>query len=226
MLHVFVETNWVFGFAAPAHHKDAEAVKLLERANRGELRLHLPSLCLTEVRNPLRTRCQPRNEVRAIRDFLIWSRDSSKVTPEDYQITDRLLNRFDASVKSELARLPQILGALRTEPNLEIFALNDAMLEMAVELSFMDLSLQPYDQSVLAAVLVRGRELWNEGERELCFCELDKDLQPWDKDFKRTPPLADLYDRARVWVFGNFELTKPGRPPGWPLNRTPGLQSI
>jgi hypothetical protein len=158
MLHLFVETK-VFGFAAPAHHKKPAAVELLERARRGELRLHLPSVCLTEVRYPVRTNCQPR------------------VTPEDYQITDRLLNRFDASVKSELARLPQILGALRTEPNLDVFALNEPK-------------------------------------------------QPWDKDFKRTPPLADLYDQARVWVYGDFELTKPVRPPGWPLNPTPGQQPI
>jgi hypothetical protein len=226
MLHVLVETNWVFGFAAPAHHKDPKAVELFEKARRGELRLHLPSLCLTEVRNPLRTRCQPRNEAGAIREFLIWSRDSSMVTPADYQTTDRLLNRFDASVRSELARLPQTLDALRTEPNLEVFALNEAMLEMAVELAFMDLSLQPFDQSVLAAVLVRARELWDTGERELCFCELDKDLQPWEKDFKRKLPLADLYERAGVWVFGNFERTEPVRPLGWPLNQTPAQQSI
>ena len=89
---------------------------------------------------------------------------------------------------------------------------------MAVGLAFEDLSLQPFDQSVLAAVLVRARELWDDGERELCFCELDKDLQPWDKDRKRKLPLADIYDQARVWVYSNFELTRPERPPGWKLN--------
>jgi hypothetical protein len=29
MRHVFVETNWVVGYAAPAHHKNAAAVELL-----------------------------------------------------------------------------------------------------------------------------------------------------------------------------------------------------
>jgi hypothetical protein len=49
MRHVFVETNWVFDYAAPGHHKFLGAVTLLERARNGELQLHLPALCLTEA---------------------------------------------------------------------------------------------------------------------------------------------------------------------------------
>ena len=217
MLHVFVETNWVFGFAAPAHHKDPKAVELFDKARRGDLRLHLPSLCVTEVRNPLRAKCQPRNEAGVIRDFLDWSRDSSRLTKEDYETTKQLLDRFEASVKSELDLLPQTLATLRREPNIEVFALSEPMLAMAVGLAFVDLHLDPYDQSILSAVLIRARELWDAGEQDLCFCELDKHLQPWDKSGKRVP-LCDLYDQARVWVYGNLELTKPVRPPGWPVN--------
>jgi len=221
MLNVFVETNWVFGFAAPAHHKKPGAVELLDRARRGELRLYLPSFCLTEVRNPLRTKCQPRNEADAIRDFLKLRRNSSALTAEDMDATNRVLNRFESSVISELALLPQILASLRTELSIEAFAMNDSMLSMAVDLASIDLPLQPFDQCVLAAVLVRARELWDAGERELCFCEVDKDLQPWDKPRNRKPLMADLYDQARVWVYGNFELTLPVRPPGWPVNPAP-----
>jgi hypothetical protein len=50
MRHVFVETNWVFDYAAPGHHKVPEAVTLLERARTRQLQLHLPALCLTEAR--------------------------------------------------------------------------------------------------------------------------------------------------------------------------------
>src|ERR1035438_8440172 len=102
MLHVFVETNWVFGFAAPAHHKKPAAVELLERARRGELRLHLPSVCLTEVRYPLRTKCQPRNEADAIRDFLKLKWNACRLTVEDLDATNRVLNRFESSVTGEL----------------------------------------------------------------------------------------------------------------------------
>ena len=37
MHHVFVETNWLHDYAAPAHHKVPEAVTLLERAQRGSV---------------------------------------------------------------------------------------------------------------------------------------------------------------------------------------------
>jgi len=62
MRHVFVETNWVFAYAAPAHHKRLDAVELLARARANEVRIHLPAPCLTEARLPIMRKCQPRNE--------------------------------------------------------------------------------------------------------------------------------------------------------------------
>jgi hypothetical protein len=46
MRHVFVETNWVFGYAAPAHHKRLDAVELLKGAGANEIRIHLPPMRL------------------------------------------------------------------------------------------------------------------------------------------------------------------------------------
>jgi hypothetical protein len=47
MRHVFVETNWVVDWAAPIHHQDAAAAKLLADAEAGRHRLYLPAVCLT-----------------------------------------------------------------------------------------------------------------------------------------------------------------------------------
>ena len=52
-LHAFVETNWVVGLVAPAHHRIPRAAELLERARRREIALHLPALCLTKARAPI-----------------------------------------------------------------------------------------------------------------------------------------------------------------------------
>lgn len=52
------------------------------------------------------------------------------------------------------------------------------MLEQVVTLSTLDLSLKPFDQAILAAILVRAEELRSAGEVDLCFCEADADLQP------------------------------------------------
>jgi len=79
MRQVFVETNWVVDFAAPANHKSSAAVDLFERARAGELRLHLPLPCLTEARHPLLTRFQPRGQADAVRNFLTSAAASSNV---------------------------------------------------------------------------------------------------------------------------------------------------
>ncbi len=50
MLHVFVETNWVVDYAAPAHRQTPAAHGLMERARKGELKLLLPALCISEAR--------------------------------------------------------------------------------------------------------------------------------------------------------------------------------
>jgi len=75
------------------------------------------------------------------------------------------------------------------------------------------LDLKPFDQSILAAILVRAGELRNQGIDDISFCELDRDLQPWDKDGRRKEPLASLYDSAQVWVYGDFAMENPPRPP-------------
>jgi len=69
------------------------------------------------------------------------------------------------------------------------------------------------------AVLVRAEELLRADDSELCFCETDADLQPWDKRGEAKRPLTDLYDAAQVWVYGDFDLNSPERPDHWPQER-------
>lgn len=216
MRHVFVETNWVFGYAAPAHHKRADAVALFERARAHEVQLHLPALCLTEARPPIMSKCQPRYEADAIRRFLLRAKSEGTVSPEQERATREVLDRFELQVRTELRQLDDILASLRRQPGLEVFPLNERMLEQAIVLSELDLSLKPFDQAILAAVLVRAEELRTANDLELCFCETDADLQPWDKRGEAKRPLTDLYDAAQVWVYGDFDLNSPERPDHWP----------
>lgn len=132
------------------------------------------------------------------------------------RITREVLDRFETQVRSELKQLDAVFASLRTEAALEVFPLSEAMLKRATELASIDLPLRPFDQSILAGILVRAEELWEVGERDLSFCEVDADLQPWDKKGNAKQPLTELFDRARVWVYGDFELSSPERPPGWP----------
>lgn len=181
MRHVFVETNWVYSFSAPAHHKGLDAINLLDRARAGEIHLHLPAICLTEARRPIMMKCQPRNEANAIRQFLLWARAEQVVSPEQEEKTREVLDRFEQRVRAELRELDDVLASLRQTNGLELFPLNERMLDRAVGLSASDLSLEPFDQAILAGVLVRAEELGAAGETDLCFCETDAHLQPWDK---------------------------------------------
>jgi hypothetical protein len=192
--HVFVESNWLFGYAAPAHHQVPAAADLLERARQGEFTLHLPNICLGEARKAILVKCQPRNEANAIRRFLTWAEPVGYVAKEDADIARTLLDRYERSIEHDLDRLDDTLNTLATFPYIEIFGLDDVMLTRSTELALPGIALKPFDQAILAGVLVSAARLWNAGERAISFCEADSDLQPWDKYGNAKPPLRDAYD--------------------------------
>jgi predicted nucleic acid-binding protein len=135
MKHVFVETNWLFWYAAPEHQKLRDAVRLLERAESGEMILHLPSVCLTEARATIPRRFKQRSEspdTQAIKKYLAWAKVHGRIADDEDAIVRRILDRFDSMVQTELDRLDSTLdatlAALRSNPAIEVFALDDEML--------------------------------------------------------------------------------------------------
>ena len=91
------------------------------------------------------------------------------------------------------------------------------MLERQISIGAMDdLFIKPYDLAVLAAVIVKSEELQQEGHPWVGFCELDSDLQPWDKSGARKRVLSDLYDDVRIFVYANFLVEDVSELPyGW-----------
>jgi hypothetical protein len=213
MKHVFVETNWVVDYCAPAHRRVLAAVKLLEEANSQEISLHLPAPCITEARAAIRTKFQP-TEANRLREFLKWAKTGGHLDGEQVESTRHVLDQFERLVKQDLDNLEARLNQLKAEKGLEIFPLTEQMLERSVSLA-VEIELKPFDNSILAAILVRANELKNEGAGDLAFCELDGDLQPWDKNGNTKPVLTRLYDDARVWVYGDFTLTTPEPHADW-----------
>jgi hypothetical protein len=155
-------------------------------------------------------KCQPRLEADAVRRFLLRAQTEGAISHDQDRITRQVLDRFEQQVHTELRQLDSTLVSLRGEPGLEVFPLNENMLERAVDLSTLSLSLRPFDQAILAAILVRAEELRDAGETDVCFCEIDADLQPWDKRGGSKQPLMGLYDAADVWVYGDFEFRDQG----------------
>jgi predicted nucleic acid-binding protein len=213
--HVFVETNWVVDYAAPGHRRFPAARELLRRADEGELKLYIPSICLTEARGTIRRKFQPGSEAQAIRRFLAWATSKGEVTQDEHARMQSILNRFTQHVEAELGALDDTFEELRAhEGAVEVFALDERMLERAITLGASDLYLKPFDQAVLAAVLVRAEQLRGAGKHDICFCELDADLQCWDRRGNPRLDLQALYDEVGVWVYGDFELRSPSRSGG------------
>ena len=108
-----------------------------------------------------------------------------------------MLDQFEQLVKQDLDNLEARLEGLKTERGFHVYPLTTEMLERSISLTT-EIDLKPFDNAILAAVLVRSHELLKEGENDLAFCELDGDLQPWDKNGNIKPVLTRLYDNARV----------------------------
>ncbi len=213
MPHVFVETNWLFAYAAPAHHQVRAAAKLLERAQRGEFTLHFPNICLGEARQAIRTKCQPRTEANGIRRFLSWATPAGSITPEHANITRTVLEKYESSIQEDLNKLDDNLRILADLPCIDIFGLDDTMLDRATALALAGIAPKPFDHAILAGILVTAQRLWESGERGLSFCEADADLQPWGRYGDAKPELRAAYDQAHIWVYGDFTLAQPTRRP-------------
>lgn len=155
-------------------------------------------ICISEARRPIFERYQSRNEADRVRQFLLWARDNKFVDATDEEATRRVLDQMEGRVKTDLEKLDDSLRNLKQAKGLETFSLSQPMLELCSDLSQMKLDLQPFDQAILAAILVRSAELRAQGISEMEFCELDSHLQPWDKDSRPKNPLAQLYDRAHI----------------------------
>jgi hypothetical protein len=213
MRNVFVETNWVVDYCAPAHQRALAAINLLEAARSGKIIVHLPAPCLTEARSAIRIKFQPK-EANRLREFLKWAKANGHLEATVVEDTRKVLDQFEQLVKQDLDNLEARLKGLNAEIGCDVFSLSTDMLERSISLTT-EVELKPFDNSVLAAILVRAHELLKEGENDLAFCELDSDLQPWDKNGNIKPVLTRLYDNARVWVYGDFTMTTPEPPENW-----------
>ncbi len=211
-LHVIVETNWVVDFVAPLLAQNTTARDLYERAQRGELSLHVPAIALVEARKVIAEKLRQFREGEAVRRHVARLRDDGILTVTDASLTFAALQRYEQYRAQERQQSPQRIEALRSDSSVGIFPLDDTILARSVDLAARpDVGLESFDLSILAAVLVHAERLHSQGD-DVRFCTLDTDLQPWYKNDKRRDVLADTYDAAGVWVHGDFLLDYPPRP--------------
>lgn len=208
MRHLFVESNWVYLSCSPEHLREPAATRLLQKARHGELQLHLPAICLREGADAILKKCQPRIPAE-MRRFLRAARLGDRLSAEHAGIVTQALELYRSTVSHELRTLDDTLEAVRNTPGVDAFALSEDMLERAIQLRATGPSgLKPFDEAILAAVLVKARALrelhGGDPNLDLAFCTLDGDLQPWTKERARLEPLASLYEQVGLRVYGDF----------------------
>ena len=101
MRHVFVETNWLHDYAAPAHHKVPEAVRLLERAQQGEFIVHIPNASFAEARQSIQSKCQP-VDGPGIHRYIRWAQRSGELDEAQTTEAHRLADKYVQSINREL----------------------------------------------------------------------------------------------------------------------------
>jgi hypothetical protein len=88
MSHVFVETNWVHAYAAPAHH-----VTLLERAQQGEFVLHIPNASFAEAIQSIQTKCQP-VDGPAVHRYIRWAHKNGELNDTQAEEAHQLAEKY------------------------------------------------------------------------------------------------------------------------------------
>ena len=116
MKHVFVETNWVVEYATPAHLRVPAALTLAQKAQAGELRIYIPSVCLSEARHPIRKKSNPRSPADAVRSYLAWAMADGTLNAEDCGTVRRVLDVYENAVLAELEGVENRLSLLRRQP--------------------------------------------------------------------------------------------------------------
>ena len=219
MKYVFVETNWVVDYAAPTYFKVElrDADSLLEQAQAGEFQLQLPSICITESRRAIQTRFATKQaEADKIRAFLRWSRRSQFLDEPVFNKSILAVEKMEVEIERDIASLDQRLQDLASLPGLYVFDVDSECAARCSELSYQGLDLKPFDQMILASILVRSARLAAGRKVEFSFCQKDQDLQPWGGSGISKKALVKLYDEAGIWVYGDFLQRRPERPSGWP----------
>ncbi len=216
MRHVLVETNWLVAIAAPAQEPTPAAIDLLNSAMTGDIRVYIPACCIAEARKTIRWKFQPK-EADRLRGYLRWAVEHKVLDEATAEQGRKILQTFEGTVTSALSHLSDSLREITSAVGVTVIPLDSEVLEMSVDLHFQEIEPSEFDRAILAVVLTTGHKLRESGERDVAFAELDSKLWPWEKNTGNARrELKRLYDEAGVWVYSDFTLTSPERPPDLP----------
>lgn len=203
MKHVFVETNFLLEVVRPCPQAAAE--KLLRR-NGSDVILYIPWCSVTEARRTVH---------RVIDDDLGFDQAMMKFAMREFlPAGDRtslaVLNSF-----AKRAREARRVAKSATDAVITGHANNMSVIEPSPRVIAETLriwtvkKLPPFDEMVLGAVVARAAELHDNGERDLFFCNLNKnDFSPLDGGGMAIsrPNLEAEYARCGLNYLSSFDV--------------------
>jgi hypothetical protein len=140
MRHVFVETNWLVAIAAPNFNRPPAALELLTAAKEERIHVYLPACCIGEAKKTIRQKYQPKEADRLL-SYIRWALEQKILSKETADSAREMLSTFVAQVRSELLALSETLREITNAKGVHIMHLNDAVLDMALELHFKEVEL-------------------------------------------------------------------------------------
>jgi hypothetical protein len=197
MKYVFVESNWVYTYCGPAYRRTQEAEELVKRAAAGELRIEVPSVAIREGGNAIRLKW-PKVD-KELGEFRRWAVRERRIDRALADAAVEFLEAHQAQLQSEMATLDDRLDELLHLPGVNVFALDQRMLDRAISLRQQAADLKPFDEAILAAILIRAADVRSDAKSGVFFCSLDKsDLGAMDRKGQPRRQLASLYAEAGI----------------------------
>lgn len=197
MKHVFVETNFIVELVRP--FPGSSAAKLHGRANQ-DVALYVPWVSIVEAKRTL-------TEIIgadlgfdvSLTKFAAQEFRSDRLSAADKQIVDRLVSRAKTARANALRGISANVDA--AVETMDVILPTEDVIRKTLAL-YPIKYLKPFDEMVMGAVLVKAEELYDRGERDLMFCNLNK------KDFDPTkrPALAEEYERNSMTYHSSFEI--------------------
>jgi hypothetical protein len=142
---------------------------------------------------------------KELQEYRRWAVANGRVSAEVNKEALVFLDAYVNSVNADMASLEDRVGAIKGLAGLDVFALDDRMLERAIALRYEVPNFKPFDEAILAATLIKASEVRAEATG-LFFCDLDGDLVPIDRKGKPRKELVALYAESGVTVRQDFQV--------------------
>lgn len=197
MKHVFVETNFIIELVRPFPGNDV--AQLYGRLH-DDVTLYVPWVSIVEAK---RTLTNIVNEdlgfVVSMTKFAAQEFRSGQLSADHKAVVDKLATRAKTAREHALSRISDDVDAAVAA--METIPPTQDVIRKTLSL-YPIKSLPPFDEMVMGAVLVKAENLYDRGERDLFFCNLNK------KDFDPTnrPALAEEYRRHSITYQSSFKI--------------------